>query len=95
MFFVVDHCAHCAYIYIISNRAAPHRTGQQTMQTLNIRQEADRNAITAQGFTWVTVQPRGDNKGLVLSRHKSYDAANKAARGLDRQILEVSQAWTY
>ena len=62
---------------------------------MNIRNEADRTAIAAKGFTWVTVTPRGENKGQVCSKHKSYDAANKAARGVDRAILEVSESWTY
>lgn len=62
---------------------------------MNIRNEADRTAIAAKGFTWVTVKPRGENKGEVCSKHKSYDAANKAARNIDRDIVNVSDAWTY
>lgn len=63
--------------------------------TLNIRNEADRAALLAAGYTWVTVVPRGDNKGNVRSRHRTQEAAEKAARGVDRQILEVGNAGMY
>jgi hypothetical protein len=65
------------------------------MTSLNIRNEADRNAILAAGYQWALVLPRGENKGGVVSRHKTYEAANKAAKGRELQILNVADAWTY
>lgn len=62
---------------------------------LNIRNEADRNAIEADGYTWVTVTPRGDNKGRVNSRHRSNAAAEKAAKGLDLAIVCMDSAHYY
>lgn len=59
------------------------------MTTQNIRNAADRKAIISKGFRYVTVCPRGDNKGMILSRHKTRDAAEKAARNKDRHILDA------
>lgn len=62
---------------------------------LNIRNEKDRTAIENAGFSWVVVVPRGENKGQVTSRHRTYDAANKAARGHDRAIVGMDAARDY
>lgn len=62
---------------------------------MNIRQEADRAKLTASGYTWATVAPRGEIKGSVLSKHRSYAAADKAARGLDRTIVEIAEAGSF
>jgi hypothetical protein len=59
---------------------------------LNIRSAADRTALEVHGFTWVTIQPRGDAKGTVASKHRSYAAADKAARGKELMIVEVAEA---
>jgi hypothetical protein len=65
------------------------------MTNLNIRNEADRNALTLKGFTWVTVAHRGESRGAVRSKHRTYAAADKAAKGKDRMILEVREAHTF
>lgn len=62
---------------------------------MNIRNETDRATIEAKGFKFVTVQPRGESKGTVISKHKTYDAAERRANGLDLQILAVAEAHTY
>lgn len=62
---------------------------------LNIRTTADRKNIEAAGYTVVTVVPRGDNKGQVVSRHRSYDAAEKKAAGRDLAIVFMDQAQYY
>lgn len=59
---------------------------------LNIRNEADRAAIEAAGYVAVTVVPRGESKGKVISRHRSYDAANKHASGRDLAIVMMDSA---
>ncbi|MBA3242290.1 MAG: hypothetical protein H0T60_13760 [Acidobacteria bacterium] len=56
---------------------------------LNIRIEADRAAIEAAGYKWVTVCPRGENIGRVVSKHGTYAAANKRARNRDLAIHDV------
>jgi hypothetical protein len=62
---------------------------------LNIRNEADRDTIETAGYTWVTVTPRGDNKGRVISRHRSNAAAEKAAKGRDLAIVCMDSAHYY
>lgn len=56
---------------------------------LNIRTEADRTALVAKGYTWALTQPRGENIGRIISKHKSYAAAEKAARGRELQISNL------
>lgn len=56
---------------------------------MNIRNQDDCKSLAAQGWKFVTVRPRGDNKGGVMSKHRTRDAAEKAARGKDRSIEEV------
>lgn len=58
-------------------------------KTYNIRREADRAALEAAGYTWVTVQPRGENIGRVVSKHRTYDLAEKAAKNRDLAIRDV------
>lgn len=65
------------------------------MTTLNIRNSDDRNTLIKQGWTWVCVVPRGENKGSVVSKHRSYDRANQAAKGRDIAIKDIANAWTY
>lgn len=57
---------------------------------INIRNSDDRDAMIAKGFKWVTIIPRGDRRGVVLSKHATYAAADRAAKGLDRAIVETS-----
>ncbi len=64
-------------------------------RSLNIRNETDRAKIEAAGFTWVTVDTRGECKGAVRSKHRSYDAANAAAKDTDRTIVEVIYGSTF
>lgn len=56
---------------------------------LNIRIEADRAALVAKGYTWALTQPRGENIGRIISKHKSYQAAEKAARGRELMISDL------
>lgn len=58
-------------------------------KTYNIRREADRAELETKGFKWVTTLPRGENIGQVVSKHKTYDLAEKAARGRDLAIDDV------
>lgn len=58
-------------------------------KTLNIRIEADRSAIEAAGYTFVAVQPRGENIGRVVSTHRSYAAAEKATSNRELAIRDV------
>lgn len=63
--------------------------------TLNIRNDADRGTIEKAGYSVVCVIPRGDNKGEVVSRHRSYDAADKRASGRDLAIVFVAEGHNY
>ena len=65
------------------------------MKTLNIRNEANRAYIEASGWKWVTVEPRGEDKGRVYSMHHTYEAAEKAAKELERTILNVADGWMF
>ena len=64
-------------------------------RSLNIRNAADRASLEAAGYTWVTVAPRGDRVGTVRSKHRSYDAADAAAKNLDRAIVEVREGGSF
>ncbi len=63
--------------------------------TKNIRNAADRAALATKGYAWVTVSPRGESKGAILSAHKTYVAAEKAAKGRDRDIIQVTMGEIY
>lgn len=52
----------------------------------NIRYETDRAELESKGFKWVTIIPRGKKVGKVISKHKSYELAEKAARGRGREL---------
>ena len=56
----------------------------------NVRDEAERARLIAKGFKWVTVLTRGEQKGLIRSAHRTYDAANAIAKGTDRTIVEIA-----
>jgi hypothetical protein len=58
-------------------------------KSLNIRNEADRAALEAAGYKWVTTVSRGENLGRVISKHRTYDLANKSAKGRDLAIHDV------
>lgn len=58
-------------------------------KTYNIRREADRAALEAAGWTWVTTIPRGENIGTVVTKHRTIDAAERAAKGRELAIRDV------
>lgn len=58
------------------------------MTTINIRTEVGRSEIKASGFRWLVVSRYGEI-GNVISRHRTYDAAKKAARGTNYAIVDV------
>lgn len=62
---------------------------------MNIRSEFDRAQIARMGFKWVLVHPRGERKGHVASRHRTYEAAEKAAKGRELAIVEVAEGHTF
>lgn len=41
------------------------------------------------GYRFVTVVPRGENKGNIISKHRTRDAAERAARNVDRRIVDL------
>ena len=55
----------------------------------NIRHEADRSALEAAGYRFVTVLPHGENIGQVVSKHRTYSMAEKAAKNRDLAIRDV------
>ena len=65
------------------------------MTALNIRNEADRAAIEAAGYVAVTVIPRGEAKGQVISRHRTATAAEKRAAGRDIAVVIMAGAEYY
>jgi len=62
---------------------------------LNIRIPTDRLHIAREGYKWVVVEHRAPKRGEVVSRHRTYEAANKAARNRDLMILDVAEAHTF
>ena len=61
------------------------------MKRYNVRHEADRRHLEAQGFRWAAAVCRGDNIGRVVSKHRTYEAANRAARNRDLDIVDLMQ----
>lgn len=59
--------------------------------TQNIRNDADRAAIEAKGYRYVTVLPRGDHKGQIVSKHRTYELAERAAKGRELAIMDVRE----
>lgn len=59
--------------------------------TQNIRNDDDRAAIEAKGYHWVTVRPRGEHKGRIVSKHRTYELAEQAAKGLELAIMDVRE----
>lgn len=57
-------------------------------KTLNIRIEADRAALEAAGYNWALTLPRGEI-GRVVSKHRTYEAAERAAKGREVKISDV------
>lgn len=65
------------------------------MRKRNIRNAADRQDLLERGYAWVTAVPRGEHKGTVRSCHRFYGFAETAAKGKDRDIVEVATADSY
>jgi hypothetical protein len=57
---------------------------------MNVRNENDAQALVRGGWKFVTVEPYGMSKGFVFSKHRTRKAAEAAARGKGRFILDVS-----
>jgi len=57
---------------------------------LNIRNSEDRAVLLQRGFRWARVCARGQHKGCIEGAHVTYEAANRAARGCDQAIVNLS-----
>lgn len=58
---------------------------------INIRDNTAREALYAKGWRWALTMPRGNDKGAIVSKHRTYDAANKAARGRELMISDLGE----
>ena len=58
---------------------------------MNIRNDIDRTALEAKGYRWATVLPRGENKGQIVSKHRSYELAERAAKGRELAIKDIRE----
>lgn len=58
---------------------------------LNIRINEDREALYAQGFRWALTKPRGENIGQIVSKHRTYEAAEKAAKNRELKISDLGE----
>lgn len=47
------------------------------------------DALVRAGYRFVTYVPRGQNKGNIISKHRTRELAERAARGLDRSIKDL------
>lgn len=70
------------------------------MTARNIRNPSDRAALIARGYAWATVRPRGESKGRVASAHRSYERAQRIAKGrdlaiVDREVTPCSRTGTF
>jgi len=57
---------------------------------MNIFNNTDRAALIAKGFKYALTLPRGENKGRIISKHKTIEAADRAAKGRELQISDLS-----
>lgn len=57
------------------------------INTGNYTPEVD--VLVQAGYRYVTYVPRGENKGNVISKHKTRDLAERAAKGKDRSICDL------
>lgn len=69
------------------------------MTARNICNPSDRAALIARGYAWATVRPRGESKGRVASAHRSYERAQRIAKGrlaiVDREVTPCSRTGTF
>ena len=63
------------------------------MKSLNIRREEDRLALVAKEFRWALIEPRGDRAGQIYSKHRTIEAADRAARGYEVSIRSLDERW--
>lgn len=61
------------------------------MTAINIRDNDACEAMYAAGWRWALTLPRGDRKGDIVSKHRSYDAAIKAARGRELMVSDLGE----
>ncbi len=66
----------------------PRKDAEMTAR--KIRNPSDRAALIARGYAWATVRPRGESKGRVASAHRSYERAQRIAKGRDLAIVEIA-----
>lgn len=57
----------------------------------NIRDNDVREDLYAAGWRWALTLPRGDRKGDIVSKHRTYDAANKAAKGRELRVTDLGE----
>jgi len=60
--------------------------------TYNVRFSGDRECMISEGYKWAVTTPRGDDVGGVVSRHRTYAAAERAAKGRDLAIIDLLDA---
>jgi hypothetical protein len=58
---------------------------------INIRDNDAREALYAAGYRWALTLSRGEHIGQIVSRHRTYDAANKAAKGRELKISDLGE----
>lgn len=58
---------------------------------INIRDNDAREALYTAGWRWALTLPRGERKGDIVSKHRSYEAANKAAGGRELMVADLGE----
>ena len=61
---------------------------------MNINSKKACVGLLAAGWYYALTVARGNNKGAVVSKHRTYDAANRAARGREVNVTDVAAAMT-
>jgi hypothetical protein len=65
------------------------------MRERNIRDGSLRDTLMRRGWRWVVVYPRGARKGVIVSRHRTRQAAIRSNGGRDCDIIEIASADSY
>lgn len=57
----------------------------------NIRREESRETLYQAGYRWALTVPRGEQIGHIVSKHRTYEAAERTAKGRELMISDIGE----
>lgn len=58
---------------------------------MNIRNAQNCETLYAAGYRYALTLPRGEHIGQIISKHRTYEAAEKAAKGCELKISDLGE----